>query len=144
MTQGADFAALRAEAEAKRLDAEVTAVDRQKAEALLAAKFPVEGLGFGDTGVTLNGLPLEQASGAEQLRVSLAMGIALNPKLRVMLIRDGSLLDETSLALVGQMAERADMQVWIEMVADRGAAGVVIEDGMVEGAVAPETSVGGA
>ena len=43
--------------------------------------------------VTYNNVPFDQCSSSEQLRVSLAMGLALNPKLKVILIRDGSLLD---------------------------------------------------
>lgn len=127
-----------AEAEAAKLEAEIAGVDEQKAEALRQARFPVEGLAFTEAGVTLGGLPLEQASSAEQLRVSLAMGIALNPKLKVLLIRDGSLLDEASLQLVADMAERAGVQVWIEIVSTEGAGGVVIEDGQVVGAEAPK------
>lgn len=130
----ADLAA--AEAEAEKFDGQVAAIDGQKAAALANAKFPVEGLAFTEVGVTLNGLPLEQASSAEQLRVSLAMGIALNPKLKVLLIRDGSLLDESSLALVAEMAEKAGAQVWLEVVG-KGGVGIVIEDGRIEGAGAP-------
>lgn len=122
-----------AEAMAAKLTADVEAIDAQKAEVLAQAAFPVPGLAFGDAGVTLNGLPLEQASSAEQLRVSVAMGLALNPKLKVLLIRDGSLLDERSLAMVAAAAEKAGAQVWIEVVG-KGGAGIVIEDGQVEGA----------
>lgn len=125
-----------AEEAAKKLDFEIAAIDAQKEGALQAAKFPVEGLGFTDAGVTLGGLPLEQASQAEQLRVSLAMGASLNPKLRVLLVRDASLLDERSLQLVAAFAEKTGMQVWLEIVAP-GGAGVVIEDGQVQGAAAP-------
>lgn len=122
-----------AEAMAAKLTADIEAIDAQKAEVLAGAAFPVPGLAFADAGVTLNGLPLEQASSAEQLRVSVAMGLALNPKLKVLLIRDGSLLDERSLAMVAEAAEKAGAQVWIEMVG-KGGAGLVIEDGQVEGA----------
>jgi hypothetical protein len=128
---GGELAA--AEAEAAKFTAEIEAVDAQKASALEGAAFPVPGLGFSERGVTLDGLPLEQASAAEQLRVSVAMGLALNPKLKVLLIRDASLLDERSLGLVAEMAEKAGAQVWLEMVSAAGA-GVVIEDGMVAGA----------
>ncbi len=113
---------------------EIAKVDADKAALLQAAKFPVEGLSFDDTGIVFNGLPLQQASAAEQLRVSLGMGLALNPKLKVILIRDGSLLDEKSLGMVAEMAEKADAQVWIEMVGTgTGASGIVIEDGQVAG-----------
>lgn len=115
---------------ADNLTAKIAALDADKAGQLAAAAFPVPGLGFGAEGVTLNGLPLEQASSAERLRVSVAMGIAANPTMRVLLVRDGSLLDADSLALVGQMAEEADAQVWLEQVSS-GGVGVVIEDGQV-------------
>ncbi|HEY6005345.1 MAG TPA: AAA family ATPase [Anaeromyxobacter sp.] len=122
-----------AEEEAQKFDFEIAKIDAQKQGTLEQAKFPIDGLGFTDVGVTLNGLPLEQASSAEQLRVSLAMGAALNPKLRVLLVHDGSLLDEKSLQLVASFAEKAGMQVWLEVVSP-GGAGVVIEDGHVQGA----------
>lgn len=106
-------------------------IDKRKSKALAEAKFPVDGLAFDEHGVTLNGLPFSQASAAEQLRVSVAMGLALNPKLRVMLIRDGSLLDQKSLALVAEMAEQADAQVWMERVGAGAEVSVVIDDGEV-------------
>lgn len=129
---------VKAETNSEELGKAIDLFDAQKAEVLAAAQFPVAGLGFTEDGVTLQGLPLEQASSAEQLRVSLAMSIALNPKLRVMLIRDGSLLDETSLAAVAKMAEETDCQVWLEMVAPGATSGIVIEDGAVVGAEVEE------
>jgi hypothetical protein len=93
---------------------------------------PVTGLGLSEDGVTLNGLPLDQASAAEQLRVSVAIGIAMNPRLRVLLLRDASLLDRDSLALLADMAKAAGAQVWLERVEDDSATAVVIEDGMVK------------
>lgn len=106
-------------------------IDVEKLETIAACQFPVEGLGLrGDEGVQFNGVPLEQASGAQRLRVSVAIGAALNPKLRVMLVRDGSLLDEKSLALLHDMAVELDAQVFLEMVGNDGE-GVVIVDGEV-------------
>ena len=103
-------------------------------EAIAAAKMPVAGLGFGDGVVTYNDIPFDQASSAEQLRVSLAIAMAANPKLRVIRIEDGSLLDEDSLAQIAAMAKDHDYQVWIERVETSGKVGFVIEDGHVKGA----------
>lgn len=128
------------DAEAKKLTAAIDALDQEKQATLAGAKFPVEGLSFTEEGVTFTGLPLEQASAAEQLRVSLAVGIALNPELKVILIRDASLLDEKSLALVAKQAEEAGAQVWVEIVGKGGPAGILIEDGAVDGVV-PESKV---
>jgi DNA repair exonuclease SbcCD ATPase subunit len=118
-------------ASAKLLTDQLAGIDKAKADGLKKAKFPVDGLGFDAEGITYNGVPFKQASGAEQLRVSLAMAIALNPALRVIRIADGSLLDNDSLDLVERMAIEHDYQVWIEMVSDTGDFGIVIEDGLV-------------
>jgi DNA repair exonuclease SbcCD ATPase subunit len=120
-------------ARADALTRELDRIDLEKQQALEDAKFPVDGLSFDEDGVTFNGVPLAQASGAEQIRVSVAIGIAMNPKLRVLLIRDGSLLDQESMLIVEQMAEENDMQVWMERVGTGAEVSVVIEDGTVRG-----------
>lgn len=119
------------ERQAQAISDAMAAREQQKAAAIAAAKFPVAGLGLGDGVVTLNGIPLDQASSAEQLRVSLAVAMAANPKLRVIRIQDGSLLDPDSLAVIERMAADADFQVWIERVDASGKVGIVIDDGKV-------------
>jgi len=113
------------------LTQQIESIDLCQQQAIAEAKMPVAELGLRDGGVTLNGLPLEQASAAEQLRVSVAIALAMNPRLRVLLIRDASLLDRDSLALVAEMAREANAQVWIERVESDDATAVIIEDGMV-------------
>lgn len=119
----------------ERTAAELTAAMKarveQKAAAVAAATMPVDGLSFGDGMVLYHGVPLDQASSAEQLRVSFAVAMAINPKLKIVLIRDGSLLDPDNLALVASMAEAHDYQVWLERVDVTGKVGIVIEDGEV-------------
>lgn len=105
--------------------------EKTKSDAIKAAAMPVPGVGFGDGIVTYNGIPFDQASSAEQLRVSMSIAMAANPKLRVIRITDGSLLDEDSLAAIGQMAKADDFQVWIERVDASGKLGIVIDDGAV-------------
>src|SRR4029077_4178854 len=126
-------------AESEHLTGLIEGMDQSKNEATTKAKYPVDGLQF-DTagGITLNGIPFEQCSSAEQLRVSVAIGIALNPKLKVLLIRDGSLLDDKSLLQVMAMAKEADAQVWIERVGEDEQTSVVIEDGAIRGDVAEQ------
>jgi DNA repair exonuclease SbcCD ATPase subunit len=110
----------------------MTIREKQKADAIAAAQMPVEGLGFGDGIVTFRGVPFDQCSSAEQLRVSLGIAMAANPKVRVIRIQDGSLLDEDSLRAVAEMAKGNDYQVWIEKVDTSGTVGIVIEDGHVK------------
>lgn len=118
-----------------KADAQTTIMGKMaeaKEAKLAAAKFPIAGLGVTDEGVTLAGLPLEQASSAEQLRLSVAIGLAQNPKLKVLLIRDGGLLDKRSMRLLADMAADADAQVWLERVGEGEECNVVIEDGAVK------------
>lgn len=125
-------AAAQERTKSEALTAAIEAVDAEKVAAVCGAAFPVPGLSVDDDGVTLNGVPFEQASSAEQLRASVAIGIAMNPKLRVLLVRDGSLLDGDGLKLLADLATEHDAQVWVERVADNAdGCTVFIEDGAV-------------
>lgn len=108
----------------------IEAVDKEKKNTLAEAKFPLPGLSFDDSGVLLDGVPFNQAGMAKKIRASVAIGLALNPKLRVILIRDGSLLDEDSMKALAETAEKEDAQVWLEVVGVKNVS-VVIEDGAV-------------
>jgi hypothetical protein len=131
-------------AESEKLTECIKNIDDQKSAILCNAQWPVDGLGFDDdddehySGITLNGVPFEQASSAEQLRTSLAIGMAMNPKLRVLLIRDGSLLDSDSFELIRKAAGDRGYQVWVETVNDGEPVGILIEDGQVAKAAGME------
>jgi len=118
-------------AEAEKCSDRIFAIDADKQKQIKAATWPVPGLGFDEDGVTYRGLPFIQASSAEMLKVSIAIGAAFNPVLRVMLIRDGSLLDAENLATIAGLAEERDLQLWIERVGDGDECSIVIEDGHV-------------
>ena len=117
---------------ADELTAKINARNEAKRAAIHAAKMPVEGLGFGDGFVTLNGLPFDQASDAEQLRTSIAIAMKTNSKLRVIRVRDGSLLDTNSMNMLAAMAAENDCSVWIETVRAVTDSAIVIEDGRVK------------
>lgn len=114
------------------LSKELALVDMKRDENLKAAKMPIEGLSFTEIGVLYNGIPFEQLSAAEQLKVSMAMAIASNPKLKVILIRDASLLDKDNITVITELAKEFDFQVWLEKVDDTGKVGVYIEDGEIK------------
>lgn len=59
------------------------------------------------------------------------MAMALNPRLRVIRIMNGSFLDADSMATIATMAADKDYQVWVERVSDGTSVGVVLEDGEV-------------
>lgn len=139
----------RARIEARAVEAEAASAALTKAmeqrtaakrEAIAKADLPVPGIGFGDDEILLDGVPFDQASSAEQLRTSVAIAMAANPKLRVIRVQDGSLLDEEAMRILAEMAGAADYQVWIEVVQSGRSAAIVIEDGAVRGAVAAEAA----
>lgn len=103
--------------------------DQEKA--LAKVKFPIEGLAIDDDGVTFEDIPFIQLSTSEQIRISVAIGLVMNPKLRILLIREGSLLDTKNLAMIAKMAEEADAQIWLERVSKGSECQVIIEDGEV-------------
>jgi DNA repair exonuclease SbcCD ATPase subunit len=114
------------------LTSQIDSRTREMQGAISAAKMPIDGLSLGSgRAVYFMGVPLEQASAAEQLRVSTAIAMALNPQVKAILIRDGSLLDKDSMRMLAQIAEANKFQVFIERVTDGAGAGVVIEDGEV-------------
>jgi predicted ATP-dependent endonuclease of OLD family len=107
---------------------QIDTIDKKKQAMLAGANFPLTGLAFTDAGVTLNGLPFEQASMGETLRASAAIGMALNPKLRILMIRDASLIDEAGMKMLAAMATEKDCQLWLERVGDSEQVSVVIEE----------------
>lgn len=117
----------------KDLTAAIQKREADKQTAISAAVMPIQGLSFGEGIVLFNNVPLDQASDAEKLRVSVALSMAANPKLKVVFIRNGSLLDEDGLRLVAEMADQQGVQVWIERVASDGKVGIVLEDGRIKG-----------
>ena len=119
---------------AKRSDSlteKIDDIDQAKKEALNAATLPIPDISISPDGITYRGIPLSQCSAAEQIRVSVGMGAALNPGLRVLLIQDGSLLDTESRKIIEDLAKEQDMQVWIETVDEAGSSGILITDGEI-------------
>jgi hypothetical protein len=89
----------------------------ERAQLARSIDLPVDGVSFDDDGVIrVNGIPFDQLSSSEKIRISARIGAAVNSALRIMLIRDGSLLDETSFDELVGVAEEEDVQLWIESV----------------------------
>ena len=132
--------------ELKTLEENVRTRKLAIAKALDNAKFPVAGLSFetqseGSGGrerknpkkvITYNGVPLSEASTAEQIRVSTAIGMAGKPELRFLLIREGSLLDDSNMSVLEEMAHQHDFQIVLEVVDTTGRVGIYMEEGEVK------------
>jgi len=132
--QAREIQASKAKSEA--LTAQLKQFEDRKTAALEKAQFPIAGLGFSDTGVTFEGCPFVQLSASKKIRVSLAIGMALNPTVRIIRITDGSRLDDDNLEIVKELARTHRYQIFLESVGE-DRPGVIIEDGTVKGAPLP-------
>ena len=108
--------AKRAEGEWEALTAKIADLDAMKSEGLARANFPITDLSFDTDGVLYRGVPFTQASAAEQIRVSVAMAIAMNPELKVICVKDATLLDPENQELLRQLAADHGFQLFLEMV----------------------------
>lgn len=123
-----------AEAEHEAKEEELGSTRRQIGTLLANAPYPLEGMSYDNEAkrILINGIPLSQASQAERLQVAAAVAMAGDPSIRVMIARDGSLLDEDSKAMLATMSEERGFQLWLEVVGSSPeGAGVYIEDGEV-------------
>lgn len=105
-------------------------IENDRKEALLSASFPVEGLAFTDEGVTFNGLPFDKGNQcmSDILRVGVAIAVAQDPALKIVRIKDGSLLDSKSRADLLAMLSTCGFQAFIETVADSDLQALTIEE----------------
>jgi DNA repair exonuclease SbcCD ATPase subunit len=123
----------------EKLTTDIEALDKERTDLLTAATFPLPDLSIEDVGgqscVVYRGIPLADCSSSEKLRISLSIALGLNPKVRVVLIREGSLLDEEARTALELWATENEVQVWLELVGNGiEGEGFLIEDGtLVEG-----------
>ena len=118
--------------QADALTSELTEMDTARAKAISEADYPVEGLVMGADGVMLGGVPFEQASQAERLKASIAIGCAMNPDLKVILSPDGCRMTPKSRALLAKLATEAGVQVILEIAGEAEDCHLVIENGAVK------------
>lgn len=109
----------------------LAAINEQKADRLAKSKLGVPGLSFSDDRGYFRDLPLEQASQAQQIKIWASLFFADNPAIRVLFVRDASLLDRKSRATIAQIAEHHKAQFLLEMVESDDPAAIRIENGLV-------------
>lgn len=122
---------------ANLLTSQISDADADKRQAFADADMPVPGLTIEEEEVYLNGTPFSQTSPGGKLKTSIAIAMALNPDLRVIVVRDGALLDAENRRIVGELAEANDFLVLMEVVDEAAPSGIVFEDGKIrEGSAA--------
>jgi hypothetical protein len=92
---------------------------------------PIPGLNFNDGELLYNNIPLDQVSDGEKLMISLSISMALNPTLKVLRIKDGSLLDDMNRAIIKKAVKDKGYQLWYESVGSDSKVGIVIEEGNI-------------
>lgn len=108
-------------------------VREEKARRIENSNMPIKGLAFGEGEITFNDIPFGQLSSSEQIRVSMGIAMALNPKLRVALVKNGSLLDSEARKRLEEVAHANGFQVWIEVTSDGPLKdSIYIEDGEIK------------
>ena len=110
---------------------QIELISQERKDILINATMPVVGLSFDDNGLLYNSVPLDQCSDGEKLMVSLGISMALNPTLRVLRIKDGSLLDVRNREIIKSMVAEKDYQLWFESVGSDGKVGIYIEEGEI-------------
>ncbi len=106
-------------------------IDEAKSSLLEEAKFPVPGLTFSEDGVVIDGIPWRSCSRSQRIITSAAIGAAQNPNFRVMLIRDGNVLDLDNRIALAKFAEENGILCLLEWVGEEveGAEPTVILEG---------------
>jgi hypothetical protein len=74
-------------------------------------------------------VPISQASQAQKLRLGVAFGCMLHPRIKIMLLREGASLDSNMLNLLTLLATENHLQVFIERVGKSDEGAILIEDG---------------
>lgn len=117
--EAAKTASQAASQEALRTDEALKSLRDLRAGLLSGLDIGIPGLEVGEGELRLNGHSFRQASQSEQLRLAVAIAVRQQPKLRLLRIDDGECLDDTSRALVFDIATRHDLQVLMTRVQSR-------------------------
>ncbi len=122
----------------KKLDERLKEIAEERADEVASADWPIEGMELNEDGMVWNGRPFEQASTSQRIMASVAVGMRLNPELRLLVCEHGSDLDVDTLEALDAVLKEQDFQMIVEMVSrskeDEERCAVVIADGEVVGA----------
>lgn len=111
---------------------QIDTIDNKKKAILRAVNFPVKGMQFGEHDILFNGIPFGECSGAEKIKIAVAINAETCKDAKIMKIEEGSALDDNSIKDLQKIAEDKGLQLWIEEVehSDKGNV-LIIEEGAV-------------
>ena len=95
-------------------------VEEKRLQRIQSVKMPVEGLSIGDNGIEYNGLPFtpSQTNTATIIRVGVGLKMSMNPNLRIIRIKDWSLIDSKGQLEILEETQKDDFQLLVEKVED--------------------------
>lgn len=104
----------------------------EKQKMIQEADFGVEGISVDDEGVLYGDDRIEQLSTAQQIGVSSVIAMAQNPKLNIIMIREGALIGKEIWEVITTVAAEEGYQVWCENFQEEpGEVGLHFEDGEI-------------
>ena len=103
----------------------------EKTKRISDSAVPVEGITFDGVSIKYKEIEFEECSTAERIEMSIAIGIKENPKIRILLIRDGSAIGKATMEKIKQLAKKNNFQIWIERVSNTKGNEIFIEDGQI-------------
>lgn len=106
--------------------------DAEKARLLSEADLPVPGMEINEDGVTVDGVRFDQLSTAQQITTSTKIAMRSNPKLKIILIREGALINRANTEALCELAKERGYQLWMEKFSeDVSEKGIHISDGEI-------------
>lgn len=101
---------------------------------------PIDGMTIEDDEIYLNGIPFPNLSTAEKIRIAAEVAVRNEARLRLLKVSQGSLLDEDARAILDELAEKYDFQVFLERVGSDERSTIIIDDGKVKDALEPSST----
>lgn len=141
--EGAELEANNLQHEYEGLTEQIESVRSDRADLLKEADLPLPGLSVQDGQLLYKGEPWDGMSGAEQLKVAVAIIRKLNPECGFVLMDKLEQMDVDTLREFGAWLQQEGLQVIATRVSTGDECSIIIEDGMVkddESAVKPQAS----
>lgn len=116
-------------AQSQQMDAKIDSLLSERASLISKSSIPIDGLSFGEDGLTLNGIPFVpgKVSDSQIMEVAAKLIIASNPKVKVFRIARGESLGTKRLETIVDIARRNGFQGFIEQVT-RGQNEMMVEE----------------
>ena len=105
-------------AKAQKMDKQIDALAKERAQLIASAELPIDGLTFTDDGLELNGVPFVpgKVSDSQIMEIAAKLIIASNPTVKVFRIARGESLGQKRLETIIDIAKRNGYQGFIENV----------------------------